>query len=256
MRSPKLLRTLIILTAFGLLLGMAASASAITTPLPGIYVDGVYQDSVINTGTAQAPIYSYNNGTLTVGASGAFDPDPGIGWSVNATNATALPVDVTVIFGLFPTPGYPGPILLNSFSTIGITDGTGPLGGNSDAFVSVQPFQNPTLPNNLGLIAVNYTGFISGSDVVVTNSWGTNPGFAGGVPKGTGYANIYFFDGVGLGGPNDVFFEIVSFELSANDQVAFTGNCSFAVPIPPTALLMGSGLLGLGLVGWRRRRQS
>jgi hypothetical protein len=26
-----------------------------------------------------------------------------------------------------------------------------------------------------------------------------------------------------------------------------------AVPVPPSALLMGSGLLGLGLVGWRRR---
>lgn len=27
------------------------------------------------------------------------------------------------------------------------------------------------------------------------------------------------------------------------------------VPIPPSALLMGSGLLGLGLVGWRRKKQ-
>ena len=27
------------------------------------------------------------------------------------------------------------------------------------------------------------------------------------------------------------------------------------VPIPPSVLLMGSGLLGLGLVGWRRRQK-
>jgi len=32
-----------------------------------------------------------------------------------------------------------------------------------------------------------------------------------------------------------------------NDMVAYV------VPVPPSALLMGSGLLGLGLVGWRRR---
>lgn len=35
---------------------------------------------------------------------------------------------------------------------------------------------------------------------------------------------------------------------------ALTDN-NLTVPIPPSALLMGSGLLGLGLVGWRRRRQ-
>ena len=26
------------------------------------------------------------------------------------------------------------------------------------------------------------------------------------------------------------------------------------VPVPPTIFLMGSGLLGLGLVGWQRKR--
>jgi hypothetical protein len=37
-----------------------------------------------------------------------------------------------------------------------------------------------------------------------------------------------------------------------NDGSNITGFAS--VPVPPTALLMGSGLLGLGLLGWRRRR--
>ena len=43
--------------------------------------------------------------------------------------------------------------------------------------------------------------------------------------------------------------------LDASDAVktGFAGNG--VVPIPPSALLLGSGLLGLGLVGWRRREK-
>lgn len=36
---------------------------------------------------------------------------------------------------------------------------------------------------------------------------------------------------------------------------SFTSEPSFGIPIPPSAVLMGSGLLGLGLMGWRRRRK-
>jgi len=49
----------------------------------------------------------------------------------------------------------------------------------------------------------------------------------------------------GNGGPKigDVFVG----DQDYNDMVGYV------VPVPPSALLMGSGLLGLGLVGWRRR---
>lgn len=43
---------------------------------------------------------------------------------------------------------------------------------------------------------------------------------------------------------------------SFTDPEAWWGTASGnQVPIPPSVLLMGSGLLGLGLVGWRRRSQ-
>jgi hypothetical protein len=42
---------------------------------------------------------------------------------------------------------------------------------------------------------------------------------------------------------------------SANPGVGDALTTGFAgVPIPPTVFLMGSGLLGLGLLGWRRKR--
>lgn len=49
--------------------------------------------------------------------------------------------------------------------------------------------------------------------------------------------------------PNGIFPAV------AHVQNQLTGETGFAsVPLPPSAVLMGSGLLGLGLVGWRRWR--
>ncbi len=39
-----------------------------------------------------------------------------------------------------------------------------------------------------------------------------------------------------------------------NDMVVKVESIHSAVPIPPTALLLGSGLLGLVGLGWRRRK--
>jgi hypothetical protein len=41
-----------------------------------------------------------------------------------------------------------------------------------------------------------------------------------------------------------------------NDMVVKVESIESAVPLPPSVLLVGSGLLGLGLLGWRRRKES
>jgi hypothetical protein len=54
-------------------------------------------------------------------------------------------------------------------------------------------------------------------------------------------------------------FQNSTFCLPTSDSDFVGGNpgglITDPVPIPPTALLLGSGLLGLGLIGWRRREK-
>ena len=47
--------------------------------------------------------------------------------------------------------------------------------------------------------------------------------------------------------------------LTAANQVnstSYSGSLSYVVPIPPSALLLGTGILGLVGLGWRRRKTS
>ncbi|MBM4301522.1 MAG: hypothetical protein FJ121_08305 [Deltaproteobacteria bacterium] len=86
---------------------------------------------------------------------------------------------------------------------------------------------------------------IDGVDYGIVNGiFGTDRGqFPRTDPYVSGYITFIF------GIPTDVVsldFSNVSFNYSS-------GVDNRMVPIPPSALLLGSGLLGLGLVGWRRR---
>jgi hypothetical protein len=247
---PKVLRTLIILAAFGLLLGMVASASAVPVPFsPGYYVDDTkVADFVYSDGS-----YTATSGDFA--ASVSFDPDPSFIWSVNATNGTGADLNVSVIFPVFATPGYPGAIALHSSSSITATDNTGE--GRGTAYVNVLPFFGfeTTIDTNYTLYDVVFD--VDGNIVSASlaNYWGSAPTFTPVIDGNSKSQDSEFF-GTGLFGPNDYFLEIVSFTLSPYDSTGQSGNCQFVVPLPPSVLLLGSGMLGMGLVGWRRRRQS
>jgi hypothetical protein len=68
----------------------------------------------------------------------------------------------------------------------------------------------------------------------------------------------------GSGGADSTYKVDIYIDGIANQQFGFlwgTATCAndaFAhcVPIPPSVLLMGSGLMGVGLLGWRRRQGS
>jgi hypothetical protein len=70
--------------------------------------------------------------------------------------------------------------------------------------------------------------------------------------------SLYNLNGATSVGPSDATWAVEylfslpadgAFILSVDERVS-------QVPVPPSVLLMGSGLLGLGLVGWRRRKES
>lgn len=124
-------------------------------------------------------------------------------------------------------------------------------------------FDDPAIPSNLpgaNLASppfVTTAGFSADSD---------NPPVANGVNTAAEFVNILF----SLQGTQtfaDVINELNSGDLriglhvqgitpihwwESSKSESFVNN---PVPIPPSVLLMGSGLLGLGLVGWRRREK-
>ena len=82
-----------------------------------------------------------------------------------------------------------------------------------------------------GVAAVNYDVFFDGSSTILPLTLDTN----------------YFLDGL------FVCHETLSFPSSGGYIDTYDLN---QVPLPPSALLMGSGLLGLVGLGWRRRQTS
>lgn len=162
--------------------------------------------------------------------SGHVDLDPAIFFSHSASNLGAAPLAITFNIGPFFGVGFAAPANLAASNGVSLTD------SNANGLVSIAPNANP-------LIQTNFTE---------TNTWGVNPGFAAGVVPGfTATSPAFAFVGVGPG-TNFDFLETVSYILSPGDDLGMTGSCFYsAVPVPPSVLLLGSGLLVL----LRRRRQ-
>ncbi|MFA4903536.1 MAG: hypothetical protein WC600_12440 [Desulfobaccales bacterium] len=178
-------------------------------------------DQVIITGNASAdPIISYGLAVTDFGAPSTF----------------AFVFSIPVLAGELPAL----PTVVTSSIVGGLTDFTG---------------------NGVTITATNLNGLIQDNflqDVAFTWSVGPTAAFGPG-PAGSLYAYgpYTFGPAPGPSGPyTGIFSTTVSFGLSGGgDVAALTGFCSInpVVPLPPTLLLLGSGLVGL--IGLRVRQR-
>jgi hypothetical protein len=82
--------------------------------------------------------------------------------------------------------------------------------------------------------------------------------FKGGGISADGLTIDFFYNGLGgfLVAPDGNLEGRLTFLVTEGGDFSFgLRQVATTVPIPPSVLLMGSGLLGLGLVGWRRREK-
>lgn len=127
--------------------------------------------------------------------------------------------------------------------------------GSTNVFAS----QGVSLTDSNQSGAASIAAALAGGDMMENfadaNTWGVNPAFAPvGVPGFTASNSVNVLFG-NFPATNNLFSERVAYMLSAGDFVGMTGLCRYdPVPLPPSAFLLGSGLLGL--VGLRRFRKS
>jgi hypothetical protein len=104
---------------------------------------------------------------------------------------------------------------------------------------------NPGMPNSI------YGFKVDGAAGVFTFSFDTYR-----LPM---WGNFYAKDGVDKEGDTEINVTAWNKGLETGADpgqypIQYIAVPDTVVPIPPTALLLGSGLLGLGVLGWRRKR--
>jgi hypothetical protein len=163
-----------------------------------------------------------------------------------------------------PTTGH---IDLDVSNTSSITSSlTGFAFNSPSAVTGASPISSPDgwsvvfNPNDIN--SPGNFGYFDIADITGPNLPGGKP--ANGIWDGDSASFIIGLTGTGMGGLNDMsFLSLLSDLNNSGTAVNFIarfqalpggGSDVAVVPIPPTVLLMGSGLLGLGLLGWRRRK--
>jgi hypothetical protein len=235
-------KTFIGLMAMVLVMGLAAAAMGSTV---GVTIDGQWYDlATVPTRLGfDIPGQTVGNpNTGTVQISGLVDADPAITYGLavvdfGAPSTFAFSFAIPIVLPAQPTT-------VESSIVGGLTDFTG-----DGVALTLTALFNPS-----GYVQDNFLTGVSGT-------WSVgNPVSFGPGPAGSLYAYGPFAFGPAAGPNlavpfNNFFTTSVAFGLSGGgDVAALTGFCRIdptTVPVPPSLVLLGSGLLGL--LGLRRK---
>jgi len=242
---PRKITTLVL--AMCLVFGLAHAAPAditdsVGTPVATLTVgaETMEYDMVMGPSGWLLPAQTLNVagvGWLTLQMTTDISPeDPIISWGLTATNLAAVPTAFAF--------AVPLPIALPNTATV--VDSSA-VGGMTDL-----------LGDGVAVTPTNASGLLQDNNVTPPNfTWSVGPAVAFGAGKpGALYAYGPFSNGPAAGPVVGaaLFSDAVGFTLSPNgDTASLTGYCSIVpIPLPPSVLLLGSGLLGLLGLSWRR----
>lgn len=234
----------VLVLALCLVLGLYSGASAIPTgPFAQffVYSGSTLVDSFTFNGTGD---FSFTSTHFAGALTGTFKAiaDPRIEYSFGFVNGAA-PLNFSALFVTPAAPALVGPTLGKAELSVGITD-NGPIGW------ALGLFALPSIQENFADLTPPFTAPVGFAPLGAPGA-GAGAASASFATPGDPFVNIA---GPVLGVAYPWFITEVSWGSSAFDGFTFTGNCELnVVPVPPTLILMGSGLLGL--VGLRRFRK-
>ncbi|MFA4904519.1 MAG: hypothetical protein WC600_17430 [Desulfobaccales bacterium] len=240
----------VVFLAICLVLGLTQAAPAIVLDS----IAGPIVTLTVGTETLEAPMilgekgwllptvnFTTAAGSLALNMATDISPvDPIIAWGLTATNFAAVPV----AFGF----GVVIPIAL-------------PVGSPTVIDASVVGGMTDLLGDGVSVTPTSITGFLQDNTLASAGfTWSAGPAvaFGAGLPGALyPYGPFAFGPAAGpLGAGADFLIDGVGFLLSPSGDIAsLTGFCSIVpIPVPPSACLFGTGLLGLLGFGWRRMK--
>ena len=231
-------------SVLGALMILSASwaSAAVAPPLPGMTLqigsesfqvgESLWNyDATLDTFSLTGPFMAtaIDGSTFTINSAEAI-PDPLLFFAGSATNNTNAPLSYSIAFNSPLLPNLLGPVDSHAELGLSLTDGL-----NDGATVQ------PTLPG--GKMLNSFDLYSNGTPI----SKNVNIGDLFSIVSGTGTTTFSADSSLVCGQACVTMSAIMSFTLTGQDAVGFSGKVVQVapVPLPGAVLLFGSGLLGL-----------